>query len=81
MNKNTIRNDNILCILTKKKKEIFMARTALQLVKEVSGSMAIEGLELQNEEIDMLQLCAAGKVTTESLLESLIRKHNQCKTK
>lgn len=80
MNKNTIRNDNILCIL-KKKKEIFMARTALQLVKEVSGSMAIEGLELQNEEIDMLQLCAAGKVTTESLLESLIRKHNQCKTK
>ena len=58
-----------------------MARTTLQLVKEVSGSMAIEGLELQNEEIDMLQLCAAGKVTTESLLESLIRKHNQCKTK
>lgn len=67
--------------INKKKKEIFMARTALQLVKEVSGSMAIEGLELQNEEIDMLQLCAAGKVTTESLLESLIRKHNQCKTK
>ena len=58
-----------------------MARTALQMVKEVSASMAIEGLELQNEEIDMLQLCAAGKVTTESLLESLIRKHNQCKTK
>lgn len=58
-----------------------MGRTTLQLVKEVSGSMAIEGLELQNEEIDMLQLCAAGKVTTESLLESLIRKHNQCKTK
>jgi hypothetical protein len=65
----------------RKKKELFMARTTLQLVKEVSGSMAIEGLELQNEEIDMLQLCAAGKVTTESLLESLIRKHNQCKTK
>lgn len=63
------------------KREFKMGRTALQLVKEVSGSMAIEGLELQNEEIDMLQLCAAGKVTTESLLESLIRKHNQCKTK
>lgn len=58
-----------------------MTRTVLQLVREVSGSMAIEGLELQNEEIDMLQLCAAGKVTTESLLETLIRKYNQCKTK
>ncbi len=58
-----------------------MTRTALQLVREVSGSMAIEGLELQSEEIDMLQLCAAGKVTTESLLETLIRKYNQCKTK
>lgn len=58
-----------------------MARTALQLVKEVSGSMAIEGLELQSEEIDMLQLCAVGKVSTESLLESLIRKYNQCKAK
>lgn len=57
-----------------------MTRTVLQLVREVSGSMAIEGLELQNEEIDMLQLCAAGKVTTESLLETLIRKYNQCKT-
>lgn len=58
-----------------------MARTARQLVKEVSGSMAIEGLELRSEEIDMLQLCAAGKVTTESLLETLIRKYNQCKAK
>lgn len=58
-----------------------MTKTALQLVREVSGSMAIEGLELQSEEIDMLQLCAAGKVTNESLLETLIRKYNQCKTK
>lgn len=62
-------------------REFTMARTALQLVREVSGSMAIEGLELQSEEIDMLQLCAAGKVTTESLLETLIRKYNQCKAK
>lgn len=58
-----------------------MTKNALQLVREVSGSMAIEGLELQTEEIDMLQLCAAGKVTTESLLESLIRKYSQCKAK
>lgn len=48
-----------------------------QLVKEVKGTMAIEGFNLNKHEINMLYRCASGKVSSTHLIKLLVKKHTQ----
>lgn len=52
-------------------------RNSAQLVREVKATMAIEGHQLKKKEIDLLELCAAGKASTKDIIKSLIKKYEQ----
>ncbi|RBP61393.1 hypothetical protein DES36_11477 [Alkalibaculum bacchi] len=52
-------------------------RTSAQKVREVKGTMALEGLKLKTNEIKMLHRCATGQISSEQLIKDLIKKHTQ----
>ena len=52
-------------------------RTITQLVKEVQGSMNIEGLKLKKHEISLLYSCALGKTSSKDIVQNLIKKYKQ----
>lgn len=52
-------------------------RSSAQLVKEVQGTMAIEGLKLRKCEIDILYRCASGKVSSKDVIQNLLSKYAQ----
>ncbi len=52
-------------------------RTPLQLVKEVKGTMAMEGMKLKEQEIHLLNKCASGKVCSKAAVKSLVLKYTQ----
>ena len=54
-------------------------KTITQLVKEVQGSMNIEGLKLKKHEIDLLYSCALGKTSSNDIVEELVKKYKQDK--
>ena len=44
-----------------------------QMIKEVQGTMAIEGMDLTAEDIQLLLDCAEGKITYEDAIENLVK--------
>ena len=52
-------------------------KNSTQLVREVKGTMAIEGHHLKKKEIDLLELCATGKASTKDIIKTLIKKYEQ----
>lgn len=52
-------------------------RSSAQLVKEVQGTMTIEGLKLKRHEINMLYRCASGKVSSKDIIQNLVLKYTQ----
>ena len=52
-------------------------KNASQLVREVKGTMAIEGHQLKKKEVDVLELCASGKASSKDIVKSLIEKYEQ----
>jgi len=52
-------------------------RSSIQLIKEVQGTMNIEGLKLKEHEIDLLYRCASGKTSSRDIVQSLISKYTQ----
>lgn len=52
-------------------------RSSIQFVKEVQGTMAIEGLELKEHEVDLLHRCALGKLKIEDIVKNLVIKYTQ----
>lgn len=47
-------------------------RNHVQIVGEVKGTMAIEGMNLKKQEILMLQQCAQGKVSSKDMVKKLV---------
>ncbi len=47
-------------------------RNHTQIVDEVKGTMAIEGMHLKNQDIYRLQQCAQGKVSSKELVKKLV---------
>jgi hypothetical protein len=54
----------------------FMKNPA-QFVKEVQGIMAIEGMELKEDEVETLKCCAEGKIPSEEIVRDLVIKYTQ----
>ncbi len=52
-------------------------RNSTELVQEVKGTMAIEGYYLKKKELELLELCAAGKASTKEVIKNLIKKYEQ----
>lgn len=52
-------------------------RSSAQLVKEVQGTMSIEGLKLKRHEINILYRCASGKVSSKEIVQNLVSKYTQ----
>ncbi len=52
-------------------------RKAIQLVKEVQGTMAIEGLKLKRHEVGILYNCASGKISSKDAVKNLVSKYTQ----
>ncbi|WP_164917259.1 hypothetical protein [Clostridium sp. JN-9] len=54
-------------------------RSSIQFVREVEGTMAIEGLKLKKHEIDLLFRCASGERSSKDIVNDLISKYTQKK--
>lgn len=52
-------------------------RSPAQLVKEVQGTMAIEGLKLKKREVRILHHCATGKLSSKDVVRDLVLKYTQ----
>lgn len=52
-------------------------RSSIQFVREVQGTMAIEGLKLKKHEIDLLYRCASGKTSSKDIVQNLVSKYTQ----
>jgi hypothetical protein len=55
----------------------YYMRKAIQLVKEVQGTMAIEGLKLKRHEVGILYNCASGKISSKDAVKNLVSKYTQ----
>lgn len=47
-----------------------------QIVKEVSGTMAMEGMHLKEEDKERIRICLSNKVGFEEMKKRIIEKHN-----
>lgn len=52
-------------------------RNPAQFVKEVQGTMAIEGLKLRKSEVHTLHHCASGKLSSKDVVRNLVLKYTQ----
>lgn len=46
-----------------------------QIIKEVNGTMSIEGMTLKEEDKDRIRLCLSNKVSFEEMKRRIIEKH------
>lgn len=46
-----------------------------QIVKEVSGTMAMEGMHLKEEDKERIRICLSNKVGFEEMKKRIIEKH------
>ncbi len=46
-----------------------------QIIKEVDGTMAIEGMNLKDEDKERIRLCLSDEVSFEEMKKRIIRKH------
>ncbi|HOA79677.1 MAG TPA: antitoxin VbhA family protein [Defluviitaleaceae bacterium] len=58
-------------------KNSFYVGNPSQLVKEVKGTMAMEGFYLNKQEINMLKRCACGQISSANLVKLLVKKYSQ----
>lgn len=52
-------------------------KTIEQMIKEVQGTMAIEGMELTAEDIQLLIDCAEGRLTYDEAIKQLVLFYSQ----
>jgi len=46
-----------------------------QIIKEVNGTMAMEGMPLTEEDKERLKLCLSDKVSFEEMKKRIVKKH------
>ena len=54
---------------------VIILRDIDQIIKEVDGSMSIEGMSLNQEDKDRIKECLVEKTTFEDMKRKIIKKH------
>ncbi len=52
-------------------------KTIEQMIKEVQGTMAIEGMELTSDDVRLLTDCAEGRLSYEEAINQLVLLYSQ----
>ena len=59
----------------REKKKVISMKDIEQIIKEVDGTMAIEGMNLKDEDKERIRLCLSDEVSFEEMKKRIIRKH------
>jgi len=68
------REYDIIYCIEEFKKVIYM-KDIEQIIKEVSGTMAMEGMHLKEEDKERIRICLSDEVSFEEMKKRIIEKH------
>lgn len=57
------------------KERVISMKSIEQIIKEVNGTMAIEGMPLGEEDKDRIRVCLSNEVSFEEMRKRIIEKH------
>ena len=56
-------------------KKVISMKDIEQIIKEVSGTMAMEGMHLKEEDKERIRICLSDEVSFEEMKKRIIEKH------
>lgn len=62
-------------IYLKKYCEVILLEKNIKLTRQVSGTMAMEGMILTKEELKIIHQCAEGKESSTAVINDLVKKY------